>query len=136
MRMLQPGSGIRAVVLENRDVVGALVCCLAGYVALYNKDAQDLGDVLVRQHSHITGVVGTIDSDFVNPKPSMRRRRCSKLRLGWASLESAAKLLGSTRTAQGSPTSVGNRTVSGGGVLFSFPGQNPQVSRQGGRIFA
>src|SRR6266513_2586911 len=60
----------------------------------------------------------------------MRLRRCCRLRVGCTSLDSAANLLGITRTAQGSPL-VGARITSGG-VLLSFPGQNGQLSTNAG----
>src|SRR5208337_4673847 len=54
-----------------------------------------------------------------------------RLREGWTSLDNAANLLGITLTAQGSPGRAGDRITSGG-VLFSFPGQNGQVSTNAG----
>src|SRR5689334_22877066 len=48
------------------------------------------------------------------------------LRLGCASRESAANLLGITRTCQGSLPPEGILKISGG-VLSSFPGQNGHV---------
>src|SRR5580693_1207162 len=65
----------------------------------------------------------------------MRRQTSCWLRVGWASLESAANLLGMTRTAQGSPTFAGKRMTSGG-VLLSLPGQNGQVSTKDGTVCA
>src|SRR5208337_1379405 len=65
----------------------------------------------------------------------MRRRKCCKLRVGWTSLDSAANLLGMTRTAHGLLTSGGKRVTSGG-VLFSFPAQNGQVSKKAGAFCA
>ena len=62
-----------------------------------------------------------------NPNPSIRRRKCCRLRVGCTSLDSAANLLGMTRTAHGSLTFAGDRSTSGG-VLLSFPGQNGHVS--------
>src|SRR5271163_2943694 len=65
----------------------------------------------------------------------MRRQTSCRLRVGWVSFESAANLLGMTRTAQGSPVFAGNRMTSGG-VLLSLPGQNGQVSTKDGTVCA
>src|SRR5580700_8753689 len=63
----------------------------------------------------------------------MRRQTSCWLRVGWASLESGANLLGMTRTAQGSPAFTGKRMTSGG-VLLSLPGQNGQASTKDGTV--
>src|ERR1700733_11477712 len=63
----------------------------------------------------------------------MRRQTSCRLRVGWVSCESAANLLGMTRTVQGSPAFAGNRITSGG-VLLSLPGQNGQLSTKEGTV--
>src|SRR3984885_810359 len=65
----------------------------------------------------------------------MRRQTACRLRGGWVSCESAANLLGMTRTVQGSPAFAGNRITSGG-VLLSLPGQNGQLSTKDGTVCA
>src|SRR5271163_2740755 len=65
----------------------------------------------------------------------MRRQTSCRLRVGRVSFESAANLLGTTRTAQGSPAFAGKRMTSGG-VLLSLPGQNGQVSTKDGTVCA
>ena len=93
-------------------------------------DAQNTGHMRIRQQPHIARVVRTIDDDFMKAEPSIRRRRCCKLRMGCSSLDNAANLLGITRTAHGS-LFAGYRSTSGG-VLLSFPGQNGQLSTNSG----
>src|SRR5712691_4477462 len=63
----------------------------------------------------------------------MRRHTSCRLRVGWPALDSAANLLGMTRTAQGSFIFAGYRITSGG-VLLSFPGQNGQLSTKDGTV--
>src|SRR6267154_3247320 len=65
----------------------------------------------------------------------MRRQTSCRLLVGCTSRESAANLLGMTRTAQGSLLFVGYRITSGG-VLLSFPGQNGQLSTNEGTVCA
>src|SRR5580698_4231308 len=63
MWMLQAGPGVEAVVLEDGYVVDPAVHTEQGVALLI--DAENAGHLFVRQKSHATGVVGTIDNDFV-----------------------------------------------------------------------
>src|ERR1035438_885043 len=68
------------------------------------------------------------------PKPLTTRRGRWKVRVGCASRESAANLLGITRACHGTSVEVGTRSTSGG-VSFSFPGQKGQVATNDGTGF-
>ena len=61
--MLQARPRIGSVILEDRDVVHAVVQA-QGVVALF-VHAQDGGHMRVRQQPHVAGMVRTVDDHFV-----------------------------------------------------------------------
>src|SRR5215469_875284 len=116
--MLQAGSGIETMILEDRDVADPRV--EAQHVIALLVDPENFSHVVVVQHLHAARGVGAIDNhlnhlvkaESADPPPQVlqaaNRRR---------SLVSVANLFGITRSSQGPPL-VDCRITSGGRLAF------------------
>jgi acyl-CoA synthetase (NDP forming) len=86
--------------------------------------------VLVGQHGHTARVIGAIDDDFVKSEAIDAAAQMLQAARGLGIADSAANLLGMTRTAQGLP--FWRKSHHFGGSLAFVAGQKGQFSKKEG----